>query len=132
MILNGELLFFKIEKLNDLNYIDIYQNENGKICGKDNYGNNLYFPEDLECPINNIFISDSNEDLPDYTKLKIDDIYYLYYTNSYIEGKIVVDLRINSYKEIPLNPDGNSLLNYYSMPFYEEIDFNDEYLYSIN
>ena len=126
------IAFFKIERLNDLNYIDIYQNENGKICGKDNYGNNLYFPEDLECPINNIFISDSNEDLPDYTKLKIDDIYYLYYTNSYIEGKIVVDLRINSNDEIPLNPDGNSLLNYYSMPFYEEIDFNDEYLYSIN
>ena len=43
--------YFKIEKINNLNYLNIYTNENGKICGKDNYGNDLYFPNDVECPI---------------------------------------------------------------------------------
>ena len=59
---------FKIEKFEDLDYIDLYQNGNGKICGKDDYGNNLYFPEDSECPINNLYISNSNENLTNYKK----------------------------------------------------------------
>ena len=123
---------FKIEKFEDLNYIDLYQNNNGKICGKDDYGNNLYFPEDSECPINNIYISNSNEDLTDYKKLKLNETSYLYYTNQNTEGKIIVDLRISNIPEIPLNPEGKSDYNYFSMPFYEEIDFDVEYLYSIN
>ena len=56
--------YFSIEKLNDIDYIDLYQNSNGKICGKDSFGNNLYFPEDIDCPINKIYFSSSDQDLP--------------------------------------------------------------------
>ena len=123
-----KIAFLKIERLNDLNYIDIYQNENDKICGKDNYGNNLYFPQNIECPINNIFISRPWEILPGYTQLRINDNYYLAYTNEFIQGKIIIDLRTNYNTEIPLNPGGDSDSNYYSIPFYDEIDFDNKYL----
>ena len=126
--------FLKLEKLENFNYLDIYQNNNNnKICGKDSYGNNLYFPENVECPINNILISESNEDLDDYVKLQLKNDIYLYYTNTSIEGKIVVDLIINKDSNIPLNPKGKSNSNYNSLSFYDEIDndLNKEYLYSI-
>ena len=105
---------FKIEKFENFNYIDLYQNGDGKICGKDNYGNNLYFPENSECPINDIFISNSNQNLSGYKKFKLNETSYLYYTNQYIEGKIMVDLRISQNSEIPLNPEGKSDYNYFS------------------
>ena len=111
--------YFKLEKLDDFNYLDIYLNNNIKICGKDSYGNNLYFPEDVECPINNIFISELDEDLMDYVKLQLINDIYLYYTNKFIEGKIVVDLVINSDSNIPLNPKGKSHTNYNSLSYYD-------------
>ena len=33
--------YFKIERLNNFNYFNIYQESNGKLCGKDSYGNTL-------------------------------------------------------------------------------------------
>ena len=62
--------YFETEKL-QLNYSEIYSNIEGKICGKDNLGNNLYFNYNEECPINKIFISDLDEDLPDYHKIAL-------------------------------------------------------------
>ena len=64
--------------------------------------------------------------------MKLKDNIFLYYTNKFIEGKIIVDLIINSDSDVPLNPEGKSS-NYYSFPFYEEIDndLNKKYLYSI-
>lgn len=35
--------------------MNIYSNKNGKICGKDSFGNNLFFPLNEECPINHIY-----------------------------------------------------------------------------
>jgi len=124
---------FEIEELFNYNYINTFSRNNSKLCGKDSYGNNLYFPENIDCPINDIFISEINEDLPGYTKLELDNTSYLYYTNQSTEGKIVIDLRIGDASEIPLNPEGDLDNNYYSIPFYEELDFFDnKYLYSIN
>ena len=125
---------FQVEKLDNFDYIKIYQNNNGKICGKDNYGNNLYFPVDIDCPINNIFVSKDNKDLQGYTKIKLINNNYLHYTNKYIEGNIIVEIRSNSKTKIALNPEMNSYLDFNSFPFYEEIDsnFDNEYLYSIN
>ena len=124
---------FQKEKLLDYNYINILSSSNSKLCGKDNYGNKLYFPKNVDCPINDIYISEINEDLPGYKKLKLDNTKYLYYTNQSTEGKIVIDLRIGFASEIPLNPEEYLDYNYYSIPFYEELDFFDnKYLYSIN
>ena len=46
----------------EYNYYDISTNNNDnlKICGKDSQDNDLYFPKDVECPINDIFISKYN------------------------------------------------------------------------
>ena len=35
----------------------------------------------LDCPINKIYLSNKNEDLPGYVKLKLKNGKYLYYTN---------------------------------------------------
>ena len=124
--------YFYIEKLNNFDYINIYTNTNGKICGKDNFGNNLYFPDDVDCPINKIFVSYSNTYLPGYQKLRLNNGKFLYYTNEYIEGKIVTDLRISNLREIPLNPDYSDVKT--NIPFYEEIDYilDNSYLFAIN
>ena len=123
---------FKIERLNNFNYISIFMNKNSKICGKDNYGNNLYFPTDVDCPINEIYFSDKNEYLVGYTKIKLNDGKYLYYTNESIQEKIIVDLRISSNLKIPFNPEYKDHLT--NIPFYDEIDSieGNPYLYSIN
>ena len=124
---------FKIERLNNYDYINIFQNKNGKICGKDNYGNNLYFPNDVDCPINKIYFSDKNEDLIGYEKIGLNDGNYLYYTNESIKEKIIIDFRNTTNLKIPFNPEyDDHLIN---IPFYEEIDSkggNEYHLYSIN
>ena len=51
----------ELERLKDFNYINIYSSNNSKLCGKDNLGNNLFFPENIDCPINDIFISKKND-----------------------------------------------------------------------
>ena len=127
--------YYKIEKLGDFNYINIYLNDQGKICGKDNYGNNLYFPYDVDCPINKIYFSNSNEDLSGYQKLKLKNNNYLYYTNQFTDGKIIINFRINSNLDININ--SKYLSDFWtSVPFYEEIDSDlgekNSYLFSIN
>jgi len=96
-----ELKGFYIEyNTNNYSYYDIYTNndDNSKICGKDSQENDLYFPNDVECPVNDIFISkfDSNE-YDDYTKIKLsDEVGYLYYTNKKTTGKIVTAIVVGT------------------------------------
>ena len=68
--------YFKVEKLKNINYLNIYFKENGKLCGKDSFGNNLYFPKDVECPINDLFIESSKRDLEGYERINLDNEYY--------------------------------------------------------
>ena len=96
--------YFKIEKLENFNYVNIFKNKNGKICGKDNYGNNLYFPNDVECPINDIIIDNSNKNYIDYKEIKLTNNTSLYYTNKKISNKIIIELKANpSNYQINLN-----------------------------
>ena len=85
--------YFKIEKINNLNYLNIYTNENGKICGKDSYGNDLYFPNDIECPINDIIIDNNNKNYEGYKEIQLDNGKSLYYTNKKVSKKITIDLK---------------------------------------
>ena len=86
--------YFKIKKLNKYNYINIFKNEKGKICGKDSNNSILYFPENVECPINDIIITDStDENKTGYTKLDLGNDTSLFYTNKKINGKIIIDLK---------------------------------------
>ena len=126
---------FKITKLYNLDYTKLLiPFNNSKICGKDNFDNNLYFPEEEDCPINEIFISKNDNDLPGYNKLKLNNSKYLYYTNQKIDEKIIVDLIFSSEPEIPLKSDKETFFNFTTFPFYENIDFDfdKKYLYAIN
>lgn len=71
--------------------------------------------------------------MPGYHKLVLGNRKFLYYSNESIESKIVIDLRTDDQRKIPLNPKySNDLTN---IPFYEEIYYNsinEHYLYSIN
>ena len=150
---------FKVERLNDFDYINIYQKDNGKICGKDNFGNNLYFPNDTECPINDIIIinsinADNNNSFDGYQKIQLKNNEILYYTNKNTEGKIIIDLRIsNDDDEIQFNInesnelckslnkskyfDGECKYNSFlsTIPFYEHIDslyYIEQFSYEYN
>ena len=123
---------FQMERLNSYDYMNIYSSGYSKLCGKDNFGNNLYFPQNIDCPINDIFISESYDYLSGYSRLKLNYTHYLYYTNQLTEGKVLIDLRSSYNDDISLNPDKDSESYYFSTPFYEKIDFDSKYLYSIN
>ena len=84
--------YLKIEKLKKFNYFNIYKNENGKICGKDDFGNDLYFPNEVECPINDIIIDYNNKNYEGYEEIKLDDDNSIYYTNKATSKKIIIDL----------------------------------------
>ena len=95
--------YFEIEKLNYVNYVNIYKNIDGKKCGRDSFGNYLYFPESYECPINDIFISDKNKEIKGYEKIYLQNDKYLFYTNNNIEGQIIIDLRISTFNGPQIN-----------------------------
>jgi hypothetical protein len=95
--------YFKVEKLTDYDYNNLYIKENGKLCGMDSNGNDLYFPRNIDCPINFIKFDTHNYSNPNFIKLQLDDDYYLYYTNINFRGKILVDIKAGSSKGLQLN-----------------------------
>jgi len=113
------------KRMDYYNYLEINKNKDNynKKCGKDNYGNDLYFPKDVVCPINKIFFSDSYKNLINYTKIKLNNTFYLYYTNESVEGKIILDIKFS-----------NSFNDFSRFPFNEEIDsyFDDQKFYAVN
>ena len=127
--------YFKIERLKHLDYINIYKKENGKLCGKDSFENNLYFPEDIECPINDIIIS-NDKNIEGYKKLPLGEKdTYLYYTNKKVDKSIIIDIRANYKDLLQLNLDksndlcislkGKVCKDFYYVylgDFYEDID----------
>ena len=130
------------ERLSDIsyNYKSIfyeYKYKESKICGKDSYDNDLYFPKDVECPINGIRITkDENFDTKgEYTKLNLKDNYFLYYTNKKIDGKIIINIINNRHNKPELNfhesEEKGELIDF-DIDSYSIIDtFNNEYLLSI-
>jgi hypothetical protein len=127
-------------KTNEYNYYDIYSNNNDnlKICGKDIMDNDLYFPRDVECPINDIVItkSDYSSVYNDYTKIQLSDGYYLYYTNKNTKGKIVTAIICNGDKYYDNDENEKKILKILdklnSSFFYDEIDtWNIYKLYAV-
>ena len=118
---------FKIEyKKNNYTYYDILNNnDNSKICGKDSQGNDLYFPKDVECPVNDIFISkfDLNE-YDDYTKIKLkDEDGYLYYTNKKTSGKIVIAIIASANDKLKFYGESN----YFGDDYDKQKEFGSNY-----
>jgi len=119
--------YFKIKRISDYNYMNIYNNSETKLCGTDNSGNLLYFPNNVECPINDIFIENNinnSIDYPDYKKLSLGYNNYLFYTNKKVHNKIIIDIKVGfSNVSLELNPEkSNELCNsIYDKGFYEKL-----------
>jgi len=129
---------FTIIKKSDYNYMNMYSinGNNKKKCGTDNSGNSLYFPQDIECPINDIFIAkDDSTDYPEYTKLNLGLNNYLYYTNKKIDKNIIIDIKVG-FPEVPLELSSKKTNELYSSiydkGFYKEIDGNCKSYYKFN
>jgi hypothetical protein len=139
--------FFTIKKHNNYNYMNIYSNKDGKLCGKDSFGNNLFFPQNEECPINHIYIDNQNHNNGsyNYTNIYLGESKYLHYTNEYIEGNILIDLKAGSplkimqlnyektndicekLKNESFNIDCKKFYEFNTIIFYKEIDNGDFY-----
>ena len=101
---------------------------NFKICGKDSL-NSLCFPEKINCPINDIIIS--NFKRPDLINLNYTEKFekspstneniFLYFTNTKIENKIPVDFKIGL-KEICINPEEEISIKKQFIFFKKEFD----------
>ena len=125
---NKTFNFKRMER--EYNYTKILQNENkySKKCGKDNLGNYLYFNKEEECPINYIEITNNTypslKSYENYTWKNISiDNYYLFYTNKYFEGEILIDLKVSNY----LGPCLNNKQNNEICTFYlEKCDLNEK------
>ena len=123
---------YNIKKINGYLYFlndSVLENESCKEgykkCGKlDNHDNYLCFPENEECPINDIIYSSiERPDLVDknYTYINISNQYF-YYTNQKIENPVIVKLKastknlcifkINEYTEFPQYILDNNFINY--------------------
>lgn len=72
--------------------------KNFHACGIDSYGNSLFLPLDIECPINEIEISrypfPSKNDFS-YKTINLYDNIYLHYTNNNVFGYLINNFRIN-------------------------------------
>ena len=100
-ITNWRTKNFEFEFYKDYSYKNLLKKSyNNKICGKDSENNPLYFPINIECPINFIEISNETKSSIDgkyeYKKLNLSDDLFLYYSNEYIDGEILVELKVSS------------------------------------
>ena len=100
----NDYLFYAYRRSKEYNYIKLRtldekeENIKTKICGKDFYGNNLYYPIYEKCPINFIEINYSpSSSLNSNYKYKSIQMGYkfLHYSNEYIEGYPFYGLEIN-------------------------------------
>ncbi len=132
--------FFEVEKIQSINYLNLYSNKNGKKCGKDSFGNYLFFPDDYDCPINDILISGNK--IEGYKKIPLNEKLFLYYTNMNTEGEIIIDIKISDIFGPQLNLDKinikeedinkcSSGQKFLDIPFFRRIDksYNNKYLY---
>ena len=103
----------KIETMDSkYTYYNVYSERentnNKKLCGTDNEGNDLYFPLDVDCPLNYLEIKDENESFYCKNPIKLTNNKYLHYSNQYTEGKIIVELQISQHYPCPNNDYDNN------------------------
>ena len=122
----------------DYNYTMLtFNEENGKKCGKDSIGNDLYFPKDTDCPINEIFIDDKENVEKDnqfiYTTLPLKNNKYLHYTKDNTEGEIIVQIIIRGEKNYCTNQIIDDILDdecfYLDNCYTDKKYFNEEECY---
>ena len=99
-----------------------------KICGKDTNGNILYLPNEQQCPLNLILIS-NNDTACDILNIackyqKLNNDLFLVTSNEYINGEIITQLRFNYGNKICANSEidiaFNDLIENYPKKICEE------------
>ena len=122
-------------------YSDYLTNKNNKkLCGKDSSNNDMYFPNNEDCPINYIEItSNSNPSISNlnFKTLKLKNR-YLHYTNEYISGKILVDFKISDVTpSISINKNNNlckyidDMCNLNSEDLLYDLNIDDENIFDL-
>ena len=90
-------------------------------CGTDKTNNFLYFPKDIECPINDIEYTDSPFPSKKFFHYKTIQLYpsgYLHYSNENIRGNILIDINISYYNSYEIK---NINFFYYNGEFIDDI-----------
>ena len=129
-----QTLYSYNETFFDYNYTMLTFNEtNGKKCGKDSFGNYLYFPTDADCPINEIFI-DNEEHVNKnnqyyYRTLPLKNNKYLHYTKNNTEGNLIVQTIIRGEKKYCTNKMIDDPCYYLDNCYTDEKFFNEEECY---
>lgn len=122
------------------NFVGYFHNkDSNKLCGKDSQGNLMYFPKDLDCPINEISIendnSKCNSSLNKYKCQLLSNSKYLITSNSNINGEIITQLRINYNNKIladsSVDLTFNDLLDDYENSKFEEKNGYDKIYHKI-
>ena len=88
-------------------FVGLLNKEGHKRCGKDSNGNELYFPNEQQCPINLILISNNNTacDVLSITckYQQLNNDLFLVTSNEYVNGDIITQLRVNLNNQICAN-----------------------------
>jgi hypothetical protein len=103
---------------------------NYKQCGVDSNNFGLCFPQQVDCPINNIIFStkDNLNDIEYNHKVKLSEDWYIYYSNKltnnslyvdikYSEGRICINPKEKNLKENFLHYKHNNNYNFYNSYF---------------
>ena len=108
---------------------DLYE-KNGKICGKDINGIDLYVPKYKECPINDIYLGLEGDEKQGYSKIYCYyKGFYLFYTNTNTEGRIIESLHSHYYSDDDEDDEDD---NYYDNYYYEKNNSTYEYYLGVN
>ena len=87
-------------------YYNIYSEKNNsekKECGTDDEGNYLFFPRDVDCPLNCLEITDSTKsnNCKNSKMINLTDNKFLHYSNENNDKKIIVQFQISQHYPCP-------------------------------
>ena len=105
---NKILILNRLKPKYDYEYLYLNNDTKHHPCGTDDMNNYLYLPNDMQCPIN--YIKLTNKEIPEdnvhnFTIIQIQDNLYLHYSNNFIENSLIndVSIKISDYDIINLN-----------------------------
>ncbi len=119
-IKSGDILVWRNNKFNielmdkTFYYYDLLKyDKNKQQCGTDENGNFLYFPDNIDCPINYISITEDQFDAKCKTCIyeELNNNKYLHVSNKEINGKIIVQIYLNNFCDYLKNCKNESEIN---------------------
>jgi hypothetical protein len=81
------------------------------LCGVDTRGFNLCFPKKYGCPVNSIKVSNHPSSSGGYESIKLNDDWYLHYSNGYKNSSIITNIKYSEGR-VCINPSETNLKSY--------------------